>query len=86
MDCPPAEIGNAPLRLEKIADHPPRFLTYEGPVQNNTGSVRIADHGTAELIEQTQEVLTITFNGRHLKGQFTLRKTDPNPYWTFYHN
>ena len=41
VNCPPAEIGDAPLPLEKIADHSLRFLTYQGPVQNGAGSVCI---------------------------------------------
>lgn len=82
MDRPPVKIGDAPLPLEKIADHPLRFLTYEGPVQNGTGSVRIADHGTIELTEQTPDLLTVAFDGQHLKGRFNLRKTDTAQHWT----
>lgn len=46
LNTPPAEIKNQPIGAERIHDHPLRFLTYEGPVQNNTGRVTIADKGT----------------------------------------
>ena len=78
----PADVGNTPLPLEKIADHPLRFLTYEGPVQNKTGSVQIADRGRAEMLAQTPNALTVCLDGLHLKGQFILSKTDSGPLWT----
>jgi len=46
LNVPPVEIKNKPISAERIHDHSLRFLTYEGPVQNNTGSVKIADKGT----------------------------------------
>lgn len=46
LNTPPAEIKSEPIDAERIHDHPLRFLTYEGPVQNNTGHVQIADKGT----------------------------------------
>ena len=46
LNTPPAKIKNEPVSAERIGDHPLRFLTYEGPVQNNTGQVKITDKGT----------------------------------------
>lgn len=46
LNVPPTEIKNKPISAERIHDHPLRFLTYEGPVQNNTGKVKITDKGT----------------------------------------
>lgn len=82
MTCPPENIGNSPLPLEKIADHPLRFLTYEGPVQNNTGTVHITDCGVFESLSWTPESLTIHFNGQHLKGRFVLNATNAANKWT----
>ena len=81
MECPPAEAGKTPLPLLKLADHPIRFLTYEGPVQNQTGRVRIADQGTFELAAQTPDKLTVHFDGHTLKGAFTLHLTDAENRW-----
>ena len=76
MSCPPTAIGDIPLILDKIIDHPLRFLSYEGPVQNNTASVKIADCGTYESIERTEIFLRVVFCGRHIKGCFLLDKKD----------
>ena len=45
LHVPPDEIKNQSIGAERIHDHPLRFLTYEGPVQNNTGRVKIFDKG-----------------------------------------
>ena len=46
LNTPPEKITNAPVSAERIQDHPLRFLTYQGPVQNGTGQVKITDKGT----------------------------------------
>jgi hypothetical protein len=76
MPCSPEHVGDVPLSLTKIADHPLRFLTYEGPVQNKTGSVHIADSGRVEITPHTHQSLTINFDGKHLQGQFELTCTE----------
>ena len=72
LNVPPAEIKNKPILAERIHNHPLRFLTYEGPVQNNTGQVTIAEKGTYQIIEQTENTLRLEMNGNILKGNFTL--------------
>ncbi len=76
LNSPPAEIKNGPITAERIGDHPLRFLTYEGPVQNNTGQVKIADKGIYSLYEQTDNSLLIDVRGEILKGQFIFSKTE----------
>ena len=64
LEQPPrAALGRA-VRAVKIFDHPPRFLTYEGPVQKGTGSVRIVDRGTCCLSDEI------------LQGGFTLARIE----------
>jgi hypothetical protein len=53
LNVPPAEIKNKPIPAERIHDHPLRFLTYEGPVQNDTGNVKIVEKGTY-ILSKTQ--------------------------------
>ena len=72
LNVPPAEITNEPIRSQRIGDHPKRFLTYEGPVQNNTGTVKIADKGTYQFIKQAEDILTLKINGVILNGTYTL--------------
>lgn len=38
--APPTTAGTEPLGLRLIADHRPRYLTYEGPVSGDRGTVR----------------------------------------------
>jgi hypothetical protein len=81
LNTPPAEIKNEPVAAERIGDHPLRFLTYQGPVQNGTGQVTIADKGTYSLREQIENSLLIDMHGKMLKGEFTLCKTKDGPLW-----
>jgi len=82
MNQPPETVGNGPAPLRRIHDHPVRFLTYEGPVQNKTGRVHIAEHGRFEIIKQTPGLLAVRFDGIHLKGRFLLRQTDEPDGWS----
>ena len=82
LNIPPAEIKNEPISAKRIADHPLRFLTYEGPVQNNTGHVTIADHGPYQIIEQIENALVFKSQGTILKETFSLSKTPDTPLWT----
>ena len=82
MAVSPDEISNTPLPLTAIADHPLRFLTYEGPVQHNTGRVSICDHGRAAITKNTPDRITVTLHGRHLHGNSRLTRNGDTPSWT----
>jgi hypothetical protein len=69
---PPEHIQDTPTAVEKIADHPLRFLTYEGPVQNDTATVKIEDHGSFKLINHTTTDIEFEANGQTLAGRFQL--------------
>ncbi len=71
LEQPPQVAQDRAVRAAKIFDHPLRFLTYEGPVQNGTGKVRIADRGTCEQSE-VKDVITLKLQGNVLRGTFTL--------------
>ena len=83
LNTPPHEIKERPIHAERIFDHSPRFLTYEGPVQNGTGQVAIADKGTYSLNEQTDNSFLIDVQGEILAGCFSLSKTQNAPLWKF---
>jgi hypothetical protein len=72
LPVPPAEAASAPTTATKIPDHPLRFLTYEGPVQNNTGRVRLADGGTVQIQHRTDSEIAFVLWGQVLRGVFTL--------------
>ena len=70
LNVPPEQIGIEPVKAEKIDDHPLRFLTYEGPVQQNTGSVRKVDGGPFKWLKKEIHTPTFSLEGQILQGQF----------------
>jgi len=73
----PEQIDVISLPIERIFDHPLRFLSYEGPVQNKTGQVKIADKGDFRLISEGADELCIDVRGNILQGICILtRQTD----------
>jgi hypothetical protein len=74
----PEQIQNEPVPAEKIADHPLRFLSYEGPIQNHIGSVKIADRGSFVILEQTEKEISFETAGQILKGKFQLQLQQNN--------
>ncbi len=66
------------LAIRRLADHRTAYLTYEGPVSNDRGSVnqvdsgdyRIADQGSAEWVEVEATGRLYHFKLRLLKGCF----------------
>lgn len=68
----PDKIVNDSADAVKIFDHPLKFLTYEGPVNEGKGRVQIADVGTYEITRQTDDQIEINLTGRILKGKFTM--------------
>lgn len=78
MTVSPEHINTACLPIERIADHPLRFLSYEGPVQNNTGRVQIADKGIFRFVSEQAEELRVDLKGKVLQGQFLLTRQAGN--------
>lgn len=74
MTISPEHINTACLSIERIVDHPLRFLSYEGPVQNKTGQVKIADKGSYRLISEKTDSLCIDVQGKILQRTFTLTR------------
>ncbi|MBN1817022.1 MAG: hypothetical protein JW828_06650 [Sedimentisphaerales bacterium] len=68
----PREIADQPVPLEKIFDHPLRFLTYEGAVQKQTGSVTQSDQGIVHITQWEEKAIDFTAEGKLLKGSFYL--------------
>ena len=71
---PPEAARHHAIRAQKIFDHPAKFLTYEGPVQNGTGRVRIVDRGTFHFGARAEDIWTVSMEGTILSGEFTLKR------------
>ena len=78
---PEAALRHA-VGATQIFDHPLRFLTYEGPVQEGAGQVRIVDRGTYRCDEQGEDRWTLTLGGAILNGGFTVSRTQGTT-WRF---
>lgn len=79
--APEAALRRA-IRARKIRDHPIKFLTYEGMVQNGTGRVRIVDRGTCRLDIRDDDLFALELDGMILKGDFILSRIK-NATWRF---
>jgi len=66
LNNPLAAPGENPA--ERIADHPPHFLEYEGALRAGLGSVRRLDRGEAEITEFAAGVLRAKLFGESLRG------------------
>jgi hypothetical protein len=71
LDKPP-QLIQSPAVAVKIFDHPLKFLTYQGPVNNGRGNVRITESGTYEMVHQAHNRIELNLSGKILKGKFTL--------------
>ena len=71
-----------PVGATKIFDHPRRFLTYEGSVQQGAGQVRIVDRGTYRSAERGEDRWALALSGGILEGNFTLTRTEGDA-WLF---
>lgn len=80
LDKSPRQILLKSADAEKIHDHPLKFLTYQGPVQNGRAIVKIVDSGTYKITHQTIEKFDMNLTGQILSGKFTLTLLADNKY------
>jgi len=66
------ELTAGPVRAVKIFDHSLRFLTYEGPVNEGAGKVRIVERGTYRHAAPRPGGRILTLEGGQLKAAFSL--------------
>lgn len=83
LDIHPAEL-HFPVTAERIFDHPLKFLSYEGPVQKSTASVKKVDKGTLSFHRITPEAITCQLDGKIVNGRYALHLQNA-PMWTFDH-
>lgn len=82
LQLPPEELLYKKSTAIKIFDHPLKFLTYEGSVNNGKGRVEIAEAGTYNLLSENKDRKELQLDGRALKGRFSLVYVE-NDRWQF---
>jgi hypothetical protein len=85
LDKNPAEVVSHSVEAVKIFDHPLKFLTYEGPVNQGKGKVKITEAGTYQIMHADSENMELHMNGGVLKDIFTL-SCIKNDQWRFSRN
>lgn len=80
LEEPPQAVLDHAVRAAQIFDHPLRFLTYEGSVQEGTGQVRLVDRGACHGSDAKEGLITLDLRGEILQGHFTLTRID-GPHW-----
>jgi len=78
----PGAVSDHAVAAEKIFDHPLRFLTYEGPVQQGAGQVHIVDRGACRLLTCSETAIVMELAGDVLQGGFELTRTEESR-WRF---
>jgi hypothetical protein len=82
LDKSPQQLIDNPAGAVKIFDHPLKFLTYEGPVNNGRGEVSIADSGTYKITRQSSDQIELILTGKALSGKFILTHIEADN-WRF---
>ena len=82
VNLPPEELRAAPATVTKIFDHPLKFLTYEGSVNQQKARVRIVDTGTYELLTESENTRKLHLTGQILNGNYTMNHKE-NDKWLF---
>ena len=63
-----------PIEARRIADHRKKYLTYEGPISDDRGTVRRVDGGSVDFENVTASELVVRLAGSRLVGTFLLSK------------
>ncbi|MFA5292868.1 MAG: DNA polymerase ligase N-terminal domain-containing protein [Phycisphaerae bacterium] len=72
LENPPEKLSTEKTKATPIDDHDKKFLTYQGPVNNGTGTVEIVDEGFCIIESTSENEMNINFDGKKLKNKFRL--------------
>ena len=63
---------SAGVSAERIADHHPAFLDYEGPLRRAPGDVRRLDRGPVRITRWADPQIQLELDGTRLRGMFEI--------------
>jgi hypothetical protein len=81
MRLSPEQIGDSHVTVEQITDHAVRFLHYEGPVQQHTGTVKRIERGTFRWVQKKESAFIVFLRGDKLTGLFKMERLLGGPNW-----
>ena len=67
IDLPPDKLPGSICEAVKIFDHPLKFLSYEGPLNQGVGMVKSVESGTYASLEESHNSRLLELNGKILK-------------------
>lgn len=70
------------IPARRIGEHRKAYLTYEGPVSRDRGTVERVDDGTYRFEEVGAERIVVRLEGRRGRGVYQL-SPGPGETWTF---
>jgi hypothetical protein len=65
---------------ERLPDHRPVYLDYEGEVAGDRGRVSRVDAGEFDIVTETESHLEVVLRGETLHGMLTLERLDSEPH------
>ena len=78
---PPGELGaDESIAAEALGDHRLAYLTYQGPVSGDRGTVRIVDAGRCRILARSSVFWRVQLAGRRARGVFILRR-EADDHW-----
>jgi len=80
LELPPDRLPNQRCVAVRIFNHPRKFLTYEGSVNNGVGSVQIAEAGIYRLVSKSETHWELELHGKILKSVFTLNHIEADKW------
>jgi hypothetical protein len=69
--------ANGRILAVEVEPHPAAYATFQGTIPEGygKGDVKIFDKGTFEIISSSPKKYTIKFNGKNIKGKYSLVNT-----------
>jgi hypothetical protein len=78
LEFPPDAPDDQPA--QQLSDHRRNYLTYEGPVSGNRGSVTRWDEGEYQIQADTEKAFVVDVQGRRLYGRIAIL-CDDGPFF-----
>jgi len=68
----PSQWHGKPVPCRKIFDHRLKYLTYEGPLSQNRGFVKIYAAGNYQILDSAKNYWRINLHSDNIRGNMTL--------------